>query len=345
MCMRSFRSRFFLHSLMVLFLVFSGVPVSGQRMPAGRARSVTDFPENLFVRNLLLDEVLGPIEDAAALSPDVLKEPGYPYQVQFFIEETKEYYYFCFYHGKEINFASPVKGSLFFQRSREDGGLVKMKVFYKNDPGSYFSIEPVHTGMSRMNIFLLGRNIQQDININESLQRIARMSVREIMTITKGYVNWSFYLPGGEFPPPVLTSTDDLTDRIRPYLRQLGDEEDGAIDENGRYVYIRDGSLQGDGTEGGLNCSGFAKWVVDGILYPKTGSLLSIDALKIRHPDSRGNRWSKKTEDQEEPYFGLDWTRNLALQAFRVFLPEELPRGSGTSVIEAADVNYLRYHE
>jgi hypothetical protein len=322
------------------------------------------FPENVFVRNRLIDRILGPIDTAAALEPELFMEPGFTHRVQFFIEKKGDDIYFCFYHGGETTFARPVRGSLYLKRNRESGDLLRMRIFYKNDPESYLSIEPAGKGMSRFNIFLLGRNIQQDILLPEDLEKIARMPVAEILRLTAAYVDWSFYLPEGELPFPVLSSNDELVEQIRPYLRQLKDAEDGAIDESGRFVFIKDGSLQGDGSSGGLNCSGFAKWVVDGILYPETGGFLSLDILKQKHVDIRGNRWSSKEEGSEDPYFGLDWTRNLALQALKIFHPRRLetdeaygtaetPVSVGSAgwketkneVYEAADVNYLRYHE
>jgi len=336
-------SKVFFHFSLFFLLLLWGVQIHAA--PSGAPASVEDFPENVFVRNRLIDEVLGPLEAAAKMQPDLFTEPGYTHRVQFFIEETEEFLYFCFYHGRETRFAEPVRGSIYFKRSRETGRLLKMKIFYKNDAGSYLAIEPEGESMSRLNIFLLQRNIQQDILIPMSLDEIARMPVSEIMRNTTGYVDWSFYLPGGEFPFPVLTSNDELVDQIRPYFSQLEDADDGAMDESGRYVFIRDDSFQGDGTAGGLNCSGFAKWVVDGILYPLTGSFLPVEPLKEKHPDFRGNRWSSKAEDLEDPYFGLDWTRNLAVRAFLTLFPEMKAVGGLRSDPEAADVNYLRYHE
>lgn len=345
--------------LMVGNLIFPESPQG----PASAPHSVGSFPENVFVRTSLIDRILGPIETAAVLEPDLFVEPGYTHRVQFFIEEQDDFLYFCFYHGRETTFAKPVRGSLYFKRSKETGDLLRMRIFYKNDPDSYLSIEPAGKSMSRLNIFLLGQNLQQDIRLAVPLEKVARMPVAEIMRLSSGYVDWSFYLPETEFPFPVLSSNDELADQIRPYLEQLEDADDGAIDESGRYVHINDGTLQGNGSTGGLNCSGFAKWVVDGILYPETGTFLPIDVLKQKHDDIRGNRWSEKKEETEDPYFGLDWTRNLALEAFRVFLPEKMLSSARVltketvpddaveadamedELYEAADVDYLRYHE
>ncbi|MGC9313351.1 MAG: hypothetical protein ACP5IA_11725 [Sediminispirochaetaceae bacterium] len=333
----------------LLILLLQGISTAAAfPLPAGNIEA--SLPENSYVRSLYLDRILGPIESAAELSADVLNEPGYEHQVQFFVQEEKDIIYFCFYHGKDINFARPVTGSIVLQRSRATGRLMKMKIFYKDEADSYISIEPEGEDSSVMDILLLGDPMQQDITLPFSLEDAAAKPVAELMRSSAAYVDWSFYLPREEFPFPVLSSTDDLVQQIRPYLGQLKDVDDGAINAEGRFVFIEDGSPQPDEGPAGLNCSGFAKWIVDGVLYPVTGRLLPIDRLKEPHLDYRGNRWSEKVEDAEDPYFGLDWTRNLAVEALKVHSAADGSNGGPTGGSEpfnpeAADVDYLRYHE
>lgn len=292
-----------------------------------------------------MDQVLGPLKDALQLSPEVIQEPGYAHNVQFFIETSPDTAYFCFYHGTDISFSSPVAGSIVLQRELPEGALKKIKIFFKDDAGSFLEIFPGEEEKSRMSIYLLGRKVQEDIRIPYSIEKLARIPVSEIMDLTSGYVDWSFYIPREDFPLPVLSRNDELSDQIRPFLRQLKDAEDGAINQDGEYVYIEDLSYQNDGKSGGLNCSGFAKWVVDGVLYPYSGTLLPIDILKMPHPDYRGNRWSSKVEDVEDPYFGLDWSRNLALQVYYIFDPEMKKYSETLENPELADVTALKYHQ
>jgi hypothetical protein len=89
--------------------------------------------------------------------------------------------------------------------------------------------------------------------------------------------------------------------------------DDGAIDENGNYVFINT-LLSQNSSAPGLNCSGFAKWIVDGILKPVTGELLSIAPLKQAF-GNRGSSFTQPWEELRDPFFGLDWCRNLASKA------------------------------
>lgn len=309
-------------------------------LPLPADGTTVSFPENSYARHLYLDRIMGPMAEARSLAPDVIVEPGHGHQVQFFVEENEDTVYFCFYHGTDIEFSRPVTGSVVLQRSRREGDLRKIKIFYKDEPNSYLSITPGDGDRCAMDIMLLNYPIQQGIRLPYPIEEAAKKPVTGIMRDSAAYVDWDFYIPREEFPLQVLTDIDDLVFQIRPYLRQLKDVEDGALDSAGRFVFIEDGSLQPNQNNGGLNCSGFAKWVIDGVLYPHTGRLLEVEPLKRPHPDFRGNRWSEKVDSLEDPYFGLDWTRNLAVEAMKVF--SAAPEEPGP---EDADVDFLRYHD
>jgi hypothetical protein len=100
--------------------------------------------------------------------------------------------------------------------------------------------------------------------------------------------------------------------RVRERLPELEFADDGAINEQGRYVYIETGLNQQAAV--GLNCSGFAKWLIDGILRPVTGERLAIPPLKAPF-GNRGSSFTDPWEKARDPFFGLDWIRNLASQA------------------------------
>jgi hypothetical protein len=100
--------------------------------------------------------------------------------------------------------------------------------------------------------------------------------------------------------------------RVRSRLPELRFRDDGAMDEEGRYVYID--TLEAQEGEEGLNCSGFAKWIVDGMLRPLTGERLAIAPLKAPF-GQRGSSFTEPYEALRDPFFGLDWIRQLASRA------------------------------
>jgi hypothetical protein len=135
-------------------------------------------------------------------------------------------------------------------------------------------------------------------------------------------LNEIFDALGDKFParyfdpdPDMYRDSRELIKKIRAGLPRLAFADDGAIDETGRYVYIDSLAPQNAAeNSGGLNCSGFAKWFVDGLLYPITGRLLPIAPLKEAAVKS-GSSLAANYAGIQDPHFGLDWTRNLAMEA------------------------------
>ena len=91
----------------------------------------------------------------------------------------------------------------------------------------------------------------------------------------------------------------------------IPDSSVGVIDATGKYINEKDDNF-------GLCCSGYAKWIADGYYYPlrkKNHSRLqymSIKKLRKIYPALRGDNQTFQYEKSREPFFGLDWTRNIA---------------------------------
>lgn len=88
--------------------------------------------------------------------------------------------------------------------------------------------------------------------------------------------------------------------------------EDGARNEFGEYVLIKTEEPQ-IGQKKGLNCSGFLKEIADNYIRLKDPSFkwLKISDLKKRRSEEIANEIYRKYEDQYEPFFGFDWTKNI----------------------------------
>ncbi len=333
----SVRSGIVKHLLLLLLFISAGDSLWAFRSPLEEDK-LPAFPESVHTRRIYFDTITSPIDEAGKIDPEMMNEPGERNMIRVMSETEDGEVRLYFSQAGDFEPAVKSQGDYVFVRNGEDGSYLYLRIYLKSEEESYIEIRPVNAAYSTMNIILLDTLFQTDIRVPFSIEELLRISFRRLMESTAGYVDWSFYLPD-----PLISElgrVDDLARTIRPYLSSIAYGEDGGMSEEGNYVYIKDGRIQhseSDGEEGGLNCSGFAKWVVDGIYYLKTGSFLSIDELKEPHPESRGNRWSEKYEELKEPYFGLDWTRNLALSMLR--LREE------DADIEAADVNRLVYHE
>jgi hypothetical protein len=211
------------------------------------------------------------------------------------------------------DFPGWARGSWVFSRDRRGGGLVSIQMFPGRDPYTYVLFQPLTGGKSRMDVLIYDAYLVQSHPLPLTVERIMEISVEEI-----------FKAAGTAFPrryfdpyPDQYRDIRALSARIREELPSLSFRDDGAIDESGQYVFIN--TLAPQNGIRGLNCSGFAKWVVDGILKPFTGTLLPIELLKQPFGE-RGSSFTEPYERLRDPFFGLDWTRNLASRANSVIL-------------------------
>ncbi|HUW41069.1 MAG TPA: hypothetical protein VMV90_08645 [Rectinemataceae bacterium] len=217
------------------------------------------------------------------------------------------------------------QGSWIIKRSLDDGRFLQAKVFLKSDPGVFLRIYP-DGDRSRLDLVLYGGVINREVPIPVPFERVCVSRMADIVDWTRDLVDWRLFSPR----PGLYANVASMVAAIRERLGGLNYTDDGALDGQGRAVHIQDDSPQ----EGkpGLNCSGFAKWVVDGFYEPLTGTYLDPRAMAERHLGSRGGDWSNVYEKSLDPYFGLDWTRNLALALAKAALPEEEHSLTGSDV-------------
>jgi hypothetical protein len=168
-----------------------------------------------------------------------------------------------------------------------------------------------------MDVIVYDAYLVQSRPIPLSFDRLLEIPVEEI-----------YHAAGGSFPrryfePDTGRGRDirSLIRAVRARLPEIRFRDDGAMDQDGRYVFINGQNPQPG--RGGLNCSGFAKWFVDGLLRPSqpggsgedsSEKWLPIDILKKPFGE-RGSPFTEAFETSRDPFFGLDWTRNLAAQA------------------------------
>ena len=215
--------------------------------------------------------------------------------------------------ARELDGAYPgwAQGSWILTRRREDGSFSRIRIFLRSDPYTYIQFRPMDGNRSLMDVVLYDGYIIRSQQIYIPFNRLLVIPVEEALRAAGPTFPRRYFDPhSGQYQ-----DLRSLVSQVRSHLPGLSFRDDGAIDQHGDYVYIDTLELQ-EG-RGGLNCSGFAKWLVDGILWPITEGYLPIEPLKAAY-GSRGSSLTEPYEAQRDPFFGLDWTRNLAAQANRV---------------------------
>jgi len=213
--------------------------------------------------------------------------------------------YLVFANQRGVDYPVDGAGTFIIKRSLADGSFIQAKVFVQDGPGTYLRLFP-RGDRTLMDVYLIGEPFQTGIALPVSFDRLLTAPLASVMEWSAAVVNWPLVLAPS--PGPGDRRIEEIVQRLQPLLPRLRDMDDGAMDGAGRMVYIATGAPAG---KGGFNCSGFAKWVVDGLYAPLAGKTMDIAPLKSRNA-ARNNTWSTRFEEELDPYFGLDWSRGLA---------------------------------
>jgi hypothetical protein len=222
--------------------------------------------------------------------------------------------------ARQLNADFPgwAQGSWVLTRQRSGGQPVRIRFFPRSDPYTYiqFRPSPSQAKTSMMDIVIYDAYIAQSISLHFSFDKLYTMQIGDILASLDADFPARYFQPKSDDYVDVRT----LISKIRPALAGLTFVDDGAIDENGEYVFIDSEKPQIESA--GLNCSGFAKWTIDGILRPVTGRRLAIAPLKAPFGE-RGSDFTAPYEELRDPFFGLDWIRNLAAACGTAFKSAE----------------------
>ena len=186
----------------------------------------------------------------------------------------------------------------------------RIRIFLRSDFNTFVQFRPLGGGeRSQMDVVIYDAYMVRSLPIPIPFERLFVLPVENALSAA------GTRFPRHYFDPDLGRYRDSraFVNAVRSQLPQLRFADDGAIDENGNFVFINGLAPQNSETQG-LNCSGFVKWIIDGILRPVTGRRLPIRPLAEPFGD-RGGISIEHWEQLRDPFFGLDWIRNLAANA------------------------------
>ena len=286
------------------------------------------FPDNYGVRQQLQDTILAPANEVLAARTAIYTQSFPELTVRFQVQRQNGDFYLLFTNRKAGRYQVFNQGSFVIKRSQADGSFAQVKVFLNGDEGSFARIFPSGDRVA-MDVYLYGHPLYQGIMIPVEFESVLVDPFAKIIDMTRNSVDWNLIFPQRPLSEDQIVS--GMVDTIRKRLPSLSDHDDGAMNAQGKFVYIA--TLRAL-SHGGFNCSGFDKWIIDGLYAPRAGKLIDLEELKQKHLDLRGSPSSAAFENLD-PYFGLDWIRNLALAVDRLDNPEAGP--------EDADVRSLPF--
>lgn len=303
---------------MFLFSVFSASAQS-QLVDMYELLDRAGFPENYEARSLLADVVTAPAHTALRAPARKYRQASSPdFEVAFDVHKTGDAFYLIFRNGSGDDFPTAARGNWIIKRDLESGAVLQVKIFIQNDENSFVRITPDGKG-TRMEVHLYGRKICSSVPLSVSPEDLLLSPFARIMRLSEPWIDWTALFADISYPEWALVAR--LADEAGGQLYLINEATDGCQNAFGAFVRIEDGRPQE--YPQGFNCSGFAKWIADGFYagYREApeGPWLDPVVLKKVRPETRGdgNPWSRKLSEQD-PYFGLDWVRNIALELYRV---------------------------
>jgi hypothetical protein len=236
--------------------------------------------------------------------------------------------------AREFGSAFPgwAQGSWAITRNVEDGSLLRIRIFPRSDPYTYIQFRPLDSERSSMDVVIYNAYFAQSLNVPIALERLLVAQLQDVFRAANNKALFRYFEPHTADYANIRT----LISRVRQFLPGLSFADDGAIDERGAYVFIK--TLEPQTENPGLNCSGFVKWLVDGLLRPVTGKRLPINALKQAY-GQRGSALTEPFEALRDPFFGLDWIRNLASTANSAL------KSPAFAILEEIEVNHCPFSQ
>ena len=300
----------------ICYLLFAILPVFGQDLPLSR------IVDDSALRDSVKDSWLVETPGRVLAKPGVLHTLPGGGRVQLRAEASKDEFMVIFArelknsngngrgNGNGANrvgsFPGWAQGSWILIRNRNNGEATRIRVFLRSDPYTYVEFRPFTNDKCQMDVVLYNAYIVRSVTLPVTMERLYTMQLGDVLNLAGSQFPRRYFEPN---PDDYRLQRQFIT-KVRENIKGLEFADDGAIDQRGNYVYINTG-LEQKGNPPGLNCSGFAKWLVDGILKPFTGERLDIPPLKEPFGE-RGSTLTDLWERQRDPFFGLDWIRNLA---------------------------------
>jgi len=318
--------------VLMIFLIFALIfPLYGFDLPVGK---ISD--DSVLRMNMLRTWMTETPGRVLSMSP-VIETLGNGDRVRISAQEGNEE--FRVYFSRELtrgaslaerrgtgNFPGWAQGSWMLTRRKDTGAGTLIRIYLRSDQNAHIQFRPGTSEKCEMDVVIYGGHIAMSIPIAVPFERLYTMQLNDILKLADKKFPIRYFEPISEN----YTLHRNLIANVRGSMNNLRFSDDGAIDENGEYVLIETLQKQNPRTAG-LNCSGFAKWLIDGILKPVTGSRLSIPPLKAPF-GVRGSSFTELWEESRDVFFGLDWIRNLA------FIANKTLRSPAYGVLEEFEI-------
>lgn len=190
-------------------------------------------------------------------------------------------------------------------------------IFFKPTRQIYMTVFP-YGERCRADAVVYGQRIYNGTVLPISWEKAAEKNFEDLIRTSKAVWDWDLLLAQqNKTQTRTVLAVEKQIDEKLPDLK-LADYK--AMSETGKWTDIADGS---EYSRALVNSFGFVKWIADGFYRPATGRLMNLNDLVLKHfEEAPNNHWLIKETFRRNPYFGLDWIKNIGLKLNRLTLPD-----------------------
>ncbi len=326
----------------VVFVILVSIQISWLWANEGRLATVREmldvsaFPENQESRHLFSDLIMAPAYPDTEPPFRIFRQRTDGRLVQFELRKGIREWYLIFrsQRGEEPWEKYPLwgRGTWIIKKDLFSDKFIQAKVFLQDGEESFIRIFPHGSHRSRLDIHLFGRQLGDDVILPAPFEKLILKSFAYIVSLTDNAFDWSLIFPN---PRQIgYRRIETFVRTMKSFEERIIEIDDAGIDGEGQNVFIESGNALPSGLVPsglvGLNCSGYVKWIVDGVhsAWEGTPGRGYLDMKPLIKPTERltWNAWSEsrfavnpeirsQSDSMRDPYFGLDWNRNLAYLA------------------------------
>ena len=141
------------------------------------------------------------------------------------------------------------QGSWMVTRRKDTGAGTLIRFFPRSDQNTHIQFRPFDREKSFMDVILYGANISKSIPVAAPFERLYTMQLKDILSLVENKIPLRYFEPD----PVDYKDSRKMIEQVRSRLSGLRFADDGAIDENGNYVFIETLRPQNP-NRAGLNC-------------------------------------------------------------------------------------------
>lgn len=190
---------------------------------------------------------------------------------------------------------------------------VSYTVYFKPEESVRMDIFPYEDRI-KTDVIVYGQRIYNGTVIPLSWETVCLLNFEDIIEASRMVIDWDLLLAAQN--KAQTRTVQVITERIDKTLPDIKLADYKAMSEKGKWVDISDGS---EYSRALVNSFGFVKWIADGFYKPATGHLMNLNDLILKHfEEAPNNNWLIKETFKRNPYFGMDWIKNIGLKLNRL---------------------------